>query len=58
VSENTETAEEAAERLELALERIARAASRPVADSTATDSAPVAARLDKLIAQLRGALHS
>ncbi len=57
MSDETESAEDTAERLERALERIARTAARP-ASAAGTDTAPVAARLDQLIAQLRGALHS
>jgi hypothetical protein len=49
---------DAAERLERALERIARAARPAPAAPSVADTAPIAARLDQLIAQLRGALHS
>ncbi len=47
----------AAQRLEQALERIARAARAPQPPAApAVDTAPVAARLDGLIAELRAAL--
>lgn len=66
--DNGDEAEEAALRLEQALERIARLAQRPapVANPAGSDDqgdsvidvAVMAARLDALIAELRGALES
>jgi hypothetical protein len=62
---DTDNAADAAARLEAALERIARAASRPPAVEYITDqatgereqhTAELAARLDALIAELRDAL--
>ena len=59
---HTEEPADAAARLQVALERIARLASRPAAFQVASpavapaQTAAVAARLDMLIAQLRAAL--
>ena len=57
MSGETEDPEAAAERLEMALERIAEAAARaPVSQNPSFDSKSVAARLDALIDRLRSAL--
>jgi hypothetical protein len=60
MSGDTEDPEAAANRLEAALERIAQAAARPVAQEVeqipGVDSKTVAARLDALIDRLRTAL--
>lgn len=63
LSDDTE-ADAAAARLEMALERIAALAGRPVqavatpADHASLNVAAVSGRLDALIAELRGALAS
>ena len=61
MAEDTEAAETAAERLEAALERIARFADSSAVSGTehrsTVDSAEIAARLDGMIARLRAALH-
>lgn len=53
----TDEMDDAAARLEAALERIARHA-RPGVVPEGVDTAEIAARLDRLIGQLRGALES
>ena len=61
MAEDTEDAETAAERLEAALERIARFAGGAAVSGTehrhTVDSAEIAARLDGMIERLRAALH-
>jgi len=62
MADDTENADTAAERLEAALERIARLAGNapPSAPEhqTRVDSAEIAARLDGMIERLRAALHA